>query len=229
MGTHMTEPTPHGAFQLVAGLGNPGRRYRDTRHNVGFLVVEQLAERLGSPLAETPKWNARVARPHNGPVLVQPLTFMNLSGDAIGALSRFYKIDPRHILVVYDEVDLPLGRLRLRPSGSAGGHNGMQSIIDHLGSQAVPRLRVGIGQTGPGRDLTGHVLGKFSPDERSLLEKSVEKAVDAVLYAHSEGVESAMTRFNAPSRPPEEKKTQKEKPESDQPEGESTTAQETNA
>jgi peptidyl-tRNA hydrolase len=186
----MEEP----CFRLVAGLGNPGREYDRTRHNVGFLVADVLARRAGSAFTHETRWNADTAKA-GSVTLMKPMTFMNLSGESVGAFSRFFKIEPSQVLVVLDDVALPFGRLRLRKSGSAGGHNGLDSVIEHLGSTGVPRLRVGIG--GPRGSLTGHVLGKFSAEEQEMLDRTVESAADAVEFAISGGIDAAMNRFNS--------------------------------
>ncbi len=187
-----------GRFRLVAGLGNPGREYARTRHNVGFLVADALARRTGSAFAHEPKWNADVARA--GEVtFMKPMTFMNLSGESVGDFCRFYKIEPEHALVILDDAALPLGRLRLRGSGSDGGHNGLESVLMHLGSERVPRLRIGIG--GAKDSLVGHVLGKFSAEEQSILEQTVNRAADAVEFAQANGLEAAMNQFNSNEQP----------------------------
>ncbi len=192
-------------IRLVAGLGNPGREYAGTRHNVGFLVLDRLAARLRANFAREGKWKAEVARA-GGLVLVKPQTYMNLSGEAVGAVARFYQIKPGECLAVYDDKDLPFGQLRLRESGSAGGHNGVKSLIAHLGTQDFPRLRFGIGAArGGGGGLVSHVLGDFSADERAGLEKELDRAVEAIDYALLSGFPQAMNRYNrvdaAPATP----------------------------
>jgi PTH1 family peptidyl-tRNA hydrolase len=182
-----------GRIRLVAGLGNPGRDYEKTRHNVGFMVAEVLAQRARAAFAHEPKWNADVARAGDL-TFMKPMTFMNLSGESVGDFCRFFKLEPSQALAVIDDVALPLGRLRLRPNGGPGGHNGLESILMHLGTELVPRLRVGIG--GAKDSLTGHVLGKFSPSEQPALEEAVNRAADAVEFAHANGLEAAMNKFN---------------------------------
>lgn len=193
-----------GSPTLVVGLGNPGPEYAATRHNVGFRCVSLLARRhhLG--------WNrrlahARVAEGAIGPhrvVLARPQTFMNRSGDAVTGLLRHYRLDPVRLLVVHDDLDLPLGRLRLRPEGSAGGHQGLRSILDRLHTTAVPRLRLGIGRPegdAERRDRGGvvdYVLTSFRPDEMLALQEMVKRAADAVTCLLDEGVAAAMNRFN---------------------------------
>ncbi|MDD5200911.1 MAG: aminoacyl-tRNA hydrolase [Terrimicrobiaceae bacterium] len=187
-------------FRLVAGLGNPGREYDHTRHNVGFFVADALARRFDAQFVHESKWNADVARAGEL-VLMKPMTFMNLSGESIGDFSHYFKIEPDEVLVIIDDAALPLGRLRLRRSGSDGGHNGLASALMHLGTEQVPRLRVGIGGLGDpraaGDSLTGHVLGKFSASERAELDEAVNRAADAVELAQASGLAAAMNRYNS--------------------------------
>ncbi len=190
--------------RLVAGLGNPGRDYEHTRHNVGFLVVEELAARERVPLTEERAWKSRTARTPGGRHFLQPLTFMNRSGEAIGAFASFYKIPPSEVLIVSDDTALPLGRLRLRPGGSDGGHNGLRSIADHLDTTDFPRLRVGVGSADPG-ELVSHVLGRFRPEEAEVVRETVKRAADAVETALEHGLETAMNRFNRDPKPPKPK------------------------
>jgi PTH1 family peptidyl-tRNA hydrolase len=193
-------PPPKAAappLRLVVGLGNPGPKYSNTRHNVGFLVVEKLAANEAEPFEHSKRWVAEVARFGQGNYLAKPQTYMNLSGEAVAKIAHFYRIDPGEILVIYDDIALPLGRLRIRQKGSAGGHNGMKSIIQHLGTEHFPRLRVGIGNTDLPGEMVDHVLGKFSNSERSELEKAVERAVLAVCHIRDHGLQDAMTLFNA--------------------------------
>lgn len=198
----MSRPT------LIVGLGNPGPQYARTRHNIGFDLVDELARRWQAPLSENRKFNglfAEAAVPGLGKLrLLKPLTYMNRSGQSIRAVLDWYKLAPEQLLVCYDDMDLPLGRIRLRLSGSAGTHNGMRSTLSHLNSQAFPRLRLGIGvPRGKGGDrhddTVSHVLGKFAPAEQPLVEEVLRLAADAVEVATKEGVETAMNRFNARS------------------------------
>ncbi len=182
---------------LIAGLGNPGRRYERTRHNVGFMVVEEIGKRLQGDNrlrrfdAELLERSTRLGRV----VLVKPQTYMNLSGNAVGPAMRWYHVPHNQLLVVYDDLDLPFGRIRLRPSGSSGGHNGVESIIKTLGTDQFPRLRLGIGK--PGRERTiGHVLSRFSRDEEKELKEYVLRAAQAALSWHFEGIDTAMNEFN---------------------------------
>jgi len=182
-------------FRLIAGLGNPGREYEETRHNAGFMIVDRLAQRAGIPFRLEPKWNAAIARltTHEGVILCKPQSFMNLSGEPLATIARFYKIPPTQVLAIFDDVALPLGRIRIRPSGSSGGHNGMESILQHLDD--IPRLRVGIGAA-DGRPMVQHVLGKFQADERPILAEAVERAVQAVDCLQRDGIAAAMNQFN---------------------------------
>ncbi|NPA90182.1 MAG: aminoacyl-tRNA hydrolase [Chloroflexi bacterium] len=186
-------------MKIIFGLGNPGRKYERTRHNIGFQVLDILAERWGRTFAPH-KFRALAAQTRIGdePVLlVKPLTYMNLSGEAVGPIVRFYKVPLEHILVVYDDMDLPLGTLRLRAKGGSGGHKGIRSIIQHLHSEAFPRLRVGIGRP-PGRmDPADFVLSPFTPEEEETMALVREKAADAVELWLREGTEKAMNRVNA--------------------------------
>jgi len=188
-------------MKLVAGLGNPGKQYIGTRHNVGFDVIDVLAKRhdLGSSatLAKGPgalvlKWR----RTDEQVLLAKPLTFMNLSGEAVGDLCRFYKIALADILIVCDDVNLPLGRLRARASGSEGGHNGLRSIADHLGTIEYGRLRVGVGRGDARRDLADHVLARFEGEELSGIEDAVARAADAVEMWIADGLPRMMNMFN---------------------------------
>jgi peptidyl-tRNA hydrolase, PTH1 family len=180
-------------FRLVVGLGNPGSQYTDTRHNVGFLVVDELARRAAVAFRFEPKWDAEVA-PFGGRMLMKPQTFMNLSGEAVENYVHYHRIDYSEVLVVLDDAAIPLGELRLRPSGSAGGHNGLESVLVHLASEAVPRLRFGIGSASGA--LLEHVLGKFEPWELPAVEASVSRAADAAEYASAHGLDAAMNLFN---------------------------------
>lgn len=185
-------------MKAIVGLGNPGSQYAGTRHNIGFDVVEEVARRWGVQLrpwksvAQVATVGARSA------VLVEPVTFMNLSGDAVSQVRSFYKLEPADVLVVVDEVQLPVGRVRVRRSGSAGGHNGLKSIIQHIGD-GFPRLRIGVGRGDPKWDLADHVLSRFARDERDLVADAVNRAADAVELFVEEGVELVMNRFNADS------------------------------
>ncbi len=183
-------------IRLVAGLGNPGREYEDTRHNAGFMVIDRLAQRLGLTMAFSNGWQALWARGSDGCTYLKPMTYMNASGRAVRACGQFYKIAADQTLIVYDDLVLPLGQLRLRKEGSSGGQNGMASVIEQFGTPAVPRLRVGIGGTGRERNMVDHVLGKFTAREHDALAGAIDRAADAVEHARAHGVEAAMNLFN---------------------------------
>jgi PTH1 family peptidyl-tRNA hydrolase len=187
----------HLSSKLIVGLGNPGSKYRDTRHNVGFMIIETLRGRLGS--GETrERFRAAITeyrRDDERLVLLLPLTYMNDSGLAVSQAARWYQVAPTDILVVYDDMDLPFGRLRLRPDGSPGGHNGVSSIITHLGSQRFARLRVGIGRPA-GRTSVGHVLSLFTPEERTVLPELTRVAAEAASVWLDDGIERAMNLYN---------------------------------
>ena len=181
---------------VVVGLGNPGRRYRGTRHNLGREVVERLAADSGARLDDD-GW-ARTSRARIGDataILAVPETFMNESGVAVHDLLRRRRRRPVDLLVVHDDLDLPLGRLRLRPGDGSGGHNGLRSIIEQIGTGAFPRLRLGIGRPPSGVDPVDFVLGRFMPDERQVVDEAIARAVDAAVTVVHEGLEAAMNRF----------------------------------
>jgi PTH1 family peptidyl-tRNA hydrolase len=182
-------------FRLLAGLGNPGREYQDTRHNVGFMILDRLAADAGVQLRSERAWHAEVGRAGDV-ILCKPLTYMNRSGEAVRPLSSFYKIPPHEVLIVLDDMALPLGKLRFRPSGSAGGHNGLQSIIEHFRTPAIARLRVGIGDKLEPGDAVGHVLGKFTSEEATLLKDTLARAVEAIQCAQTSGLQAAMNAYN---------------------------------
>jgi len=185
-------------MKLVVGLGNPGGRYRGTRHNVGFEVVDALVARHAlklqpwKALADTAEWR----RPEGRVWFVKPTTFMNLSGEAVVALMGFYKVELADVLVVCDDVNLPVGRLRARPEGSDGGNNGLASIITSLGTNGFSRIRIGVGRGDPQRDLADHVLSRFTPEELPVMTASLERAVEAVEVWVSEGIARVMNSFN---------------------------------
>ncbi|MQA31005.1 MAG: aminoacyl-tRNA hydrolase [Luteitalea sp.] len=186
-------------MKLIVGLGNPGPKYRGTRHNIGFAVADELARRAGAEFETAPadalmaKWRQR------GTLVVKPLTFMNASGEAVAGLVRYFKIEPAELLVVTDEVQLPLARLRARARGSAGGHNGLKSIIAHLGVE-FSRLRVGVGRGEVDgrarRDLADHVLAMFDRDERDEVDRMTTRAADAAEMFISSGIAAVMNEFN---------------------------------
>jgi peptidyl-tRNA hydrolase, PTH1 family len=182
--------------RLVAGLGNPGPEYEQTRHNIGFLVVNQLAAQFGSRWERSTKWEALTAKCGEA-ILVKPTGFMNRSGYPIFDVAQFYKIEPRQILIVVDDFALPLGRLRIRSDGGSGGHNGLESIIAQFGTEEIPRLRIGIGAA-PDQGSTDYVLGRFFEEEKPLVRSTIDRAADAVKCAIDIGLVSAMNTFNKP-------------------------------
>jgi PTH1 family peptidyl-tRNA hydrolase len=185
-------------MRLVVGLGNPGKEYEGTRHNVGFSVLDVMAANLGVSFSREAKWDAMVVKlPDCDLSLIKPMTFMNLSGEAVGEYARFYRIPPASVLVVLDDIALPLGTLRLRPEGGAGGQRGLESVLVHFATEQVPRLRVGIGGVAEGRDLCGHVLTRFSKDEQSSADHSVNRAAEAAICAVRKGITTAMNLYNA--------------------------------
>ena len=183
-------------MKLIAGLGNPGRRYAGTRHNIGFDVVDVLADRQRVEWEAAPRGiEALIARARDR-ILTKPLTFMNLSGGAVVALLHFYKVEIADLLVVVDDVNLELGRLRARGGGSAGGHNGLKSVIGLLGTEDFARLRIGVGRGDARRDLADHVTAKFERDERESVKEAIGRAADAVDLFVSDGIAPVMNRFN---------------------------------
>jgi PTH1 family peptidyl-tRNA hydrolase len=186
-------------MHLIVGLGNPGADYAKTRHNAGFLLVEKLAAQWKSSWTKERKFQARVSRAERGGekvLLAEPQTFMNLSGESVGALVTFYQLPLEKILVVVDDADLPLGEIRLRPAGGSGGHHGLESVAQHLGAKTYARLRIGIGRKNEARQITGHVLGKFSAAENALLEKVLERAGGQLECWLDAGIQKAMSQFN---------------------------------
>lgn len=185
-------------MKLIAGLGNPGPAYRNTRHNVGFLVLDEIADVLGISFSRE-KFKGLIAEGSiagESIMLLKPLTFMNVSGESVAMAARKKVHDPADVLIIYDDVELPLGRLRIRGGGSAGTHNGMKSVLERLGTKEVPRLRVGVGNDPSASDLSEHVLGKFKPDERKSVAETVGRAVAATLCWVENGIDPAMNEFN---------------------------------
>ncbi len=184
---------------LVVGLGTPAPKYEWTRHNVGFLVVDELAERANLPVQKL-KFKALTNTALIGGqsvLLMKPTTYMNLSGEAVGQAARFYKIPPERVLVISDDVALPQGKLRIRRSGSAGGHNGLKNIIAHLGSDQFPRVKVGVGgKPHPDSDMADWVLSKFTGPDKTAMEQTIDRAADAVTCLLAQGVDKAMASFN---------------------------------
>ena len=180
-------------FRLIVGLGNPGREYEGTRHNVGFMVLDGLMHGRAEWRRET-AWSALLAS-WEGAIFCKPQTFMNLSGRSVAGIAKFFKIPVEEILLISDDMALPLGKLRIRPGGSAGGHNGLKSIFESLGTDQVARLRVGIGACA-GSEASGYVLGRFGAGETQPLGEALARAQDAVLCAKSDGLTRAMNAFN---------------------------------
>jgi PTH1 family peptidyl-tRNA hydrolase len=196
----MSDSTAQG-IRLVAGLGNPGREYEGTRHNVGFAVLDRIASQCGVSFVKETKWDAFIAKLTVGPglelVLLKPTTFMNLSGDSVCEYARFHRISSTATLVVLDDVALPLGALRLRTEGGSGGQKGLESVLIHFATEQVPRLRVGVGGATDNRDLSAHVLSRFSSEEQNNASEAIERAAAAVLYTVREGMIPAMNLYNA--------------------------------
>ena len=184
---------------LIVGLGNPGEQYENTRHNVGFLVADELGERGSFPIQRL-KFKALTNTAvigGQGALVMKPTTYMNLSGEAVGEAARFYKIPPGRVLVISDDVDLPLGKLRIRTGGSAGGHNGLKSVIQHLGADQFPRLKVGVGgKPHPDYDMADWVLGKLQGEDKRVMDGAVKRAADAVECFLRDGPQKAMNQFN---------------------------------
>ena len=188
-----------GATWLVVGLGNPGDKYENTRHNVGFMVADEIGERQHAPIQKL-KFRAltNIFTISGEKVLVmKPVTYMNLSGEAVRQAADFYKVPPDHVLVVLDDTALAVGKLRVRRGGSAGGHNGLKSIIQHLGTDQFPRLRVGVGEKPhPDYDLADWVLGRFTGEDKKAIDAAVKRAADGVECILKDGLEQGMNRFN---------------------------------
>ncbi|MGO9479499.1 MAG: aminoacyl-tRNA hydrolase [Limisphaerales bacterium] len=197
-------------MHLIVGLGNPGAEYAKTRHNAGFALVEILAARWRVDWANERKFSARMARAErNGArvLLCQPQTFMNLSGEAVGGVVSFYQLrPPSDLLMVVDDADLPLGEIRLRPGGGTGGHHGLESIGQHLGTDEFARQRLGIGRADGAREITDHVLGRFDAVEAARMEKVLARAADQVECWLAAGIEKAMNQFNGVVDPANEEK-----------------------
>ncbi|PZU95719.1 MAG: aminoacyl-tRNA hydrolase [Pseudanabaena sp.] len=199
-------------IQLIVGLGNPGTEYERTRHNIGFMAIDRLATSWNVSLGKEKRFYGLFGEGRlssqlvsSGKVrLLKPTTYMNVSGQSVRACADWFKCSPENILVIYDDMDLPIGKLRLRPSGSAGGHNGMKSIISHLGTQNFPRLRLGIGRGGQGdiatkanQNVTSHVLGGFSATETKAIAEILKLGESVVLSIFKDGLEKAMSLYNS--------------------------------
>jgi PTH1 family peptidyl-tRNA hydrolase len=185
-------------MRLVVGLGNPGARYRDTPHNAGFRVCDRLAERHRfGPEARRYQGTFRRGRIGGDDVgLLKPETYMNLSGESVAEALRYLPVEPPDVILVYDELDLPAGRIRIRPGGGPAGHKGVLSVLEHLGTRSIPRVRIGVGRPDERGREVGHLLGKVRPEFREIFEKAVERAADAVEVLLEVGVDEAMNRFN---------------------------------
>lgn len=188
-----------GVTWLVVGLGNPGDKYENTRHNVGFLTIDHIAEQLRVPVQKL-KYRALTNTVELGGakvLLMKPVTYMNLSGEAVGEAARFYKIPPEHVLVISDDVSLPVGKLRIRTQGSAGGHNGLKSIIQRLGTDKFPRVKIGVGgKPHPDYDMADWVLGKFVGPDKTAMDEATLRAAQAVECYLKDGPQKAMNQFN---------------------------------
>lgn len=196
-------------MKIIAGLGNPGRKYEKTKHNIGFMTVDLLAERLGISISKL-KFRALIGEGRIGSekvIIMKPQTYMNLSGESIREIMNFYKLDSGDLTVIYDDIDIPVGTLRIRQKGSAGTHNGMRSVVSQLGSEDFPRIRVGIGSENRG-DLVDYVISGFSSSDRDSVRGAIEKAADAAECIVTEGVSAAMNKFN--TKKPKKKKQKKE-------------------
>ena len=185
-------------MKLIAGLGNPGKEYAGTRHNIGFGVIVRLSDEYNIPL------NSKEHKAVCGKgfiegekvILAQPQTFMNLSGESVGRMADYYKIEPEDIIIAYDDIDLEVGQIRVRRKGSAGGHNGIKNIIAHLGTNEFPRVKVGVGAKPQGGDLVRHVLGRFSKEDEKKMDEALDEAVKAVVTIVTQDVDAAMNQYN---------------------------------
>ena len=183
---------------IIAGLGNPTKEYDNTRHNIGFAAIDALADKYGISVSDM-KNKALMGKGvinGNKVMLLKPLTYMNLSGESVRAAADFYKVDPEHIIIVYDDISLDVGQLRIRKKGSAGGHNGIKNIISHLGTQEFPRIKVGVGDKPKKMDLADYVLSRFSKEDRAVMEDAFREAAGAVETMITQGADAAMNQFN---------------------------------
>lgn len=187
------------SWHLIVGLGNPGAEYAKTRHNAGFMLVEALAKRWGANWSREKKFQAQVAKVERDGrriLLCEPLTYMNASGETVGALAQFYQLPLANLVVAVDDADLPLGEIRLRPGGGPGGHHGLESVESHLGSKNYARLRIGIGRQNAVREITGHVLGRLGTRELTILDKVLARAIEQMECWLTSGLQKAMSQFN---------------------------------
>ena len=183
---------------IIAGLGNPGKEYAGSRHNVGFMTLDELADRYNIDVREK-AYKALIGKgmiEGNKVILVKPQTYMNLSGESIRSVMDYYKTEPSEFIVIYDDISLDVGQLRIRKKGSAGGHNGIKNIIAHLGTQEFPRIKVGVGDKPPRMDLADYVLSRFSKEDREKMEQAFKDAAEAVEVMIAEGPDAAMNQFN---------------------------------
>lgn len=183
---------------IIVGLGNPTKTYDGTRHNIGFSVIDQIAADLGIGVNEK-KHKAKFGKGYIGGekvILAKPQTYMNLSGESVRALMDYYKVSEEELIIIYDDTSLDVGQIRIRQKGSAGGHNGIKSIIRHLGTMEFPRIKVGIGSKPPGFDLADYVLSKFKEEEKDVIKEAVISANDAVRVMITDGIDEAMNEFN---------------------------------
>ena len=190
-------------MKLVVGLGNPGKQYEATKHNIGFMVIDAIADSAShTPWREEQKAEVCSINVAGEKVLlVKPQTFMNASGESVGPLMRYYKIDPSDVYCIYDDMDLPVGKLRIRPNGSSGGHTGIKSLISHIGTENFPRFRVGIGRPLPQWTVIDHVLAPFSEENQEKVQKGIKDTVKAVLGTLEVGIDKGMNQFNPKRRP----------------------------
>lgn len=185
-------------MKIIVGLGNPGNEYAKTRHNVGFMLVDALAEHLNINLWKD-KFNAQIAEGRIGTekiLLVKPQTYMNNSGEAVGPLMRWYKVTPEDIIVAHDDMDIPAGTIRIRKKGSSGGHNGIKSLIAHLGSENFPRVRLGVGRPLPGCSVVNHVLAPFPQEDKTAVDEAIKYLIPAVECIVNDSVDMAMNKYN---------------------------------
>ena len=190
---------------IIAGLGNPGKEYAGSRHNVGFMTLDELADRYNIDVREKAH-KALIGKgmiEGNKVILVKPQTYMNLSGESIRSVMDYYKTEPSEFIVIYDDISLDVGQLRIRKKGSAGGHNGMKNIISHLGTEVFPRIKVGVGEKPKKYDLADYVLSRFSKEERAIMEEGYQKAVEAVEMILRGEMDEAMNKFNRKVKPKE--------------------------
>ena len=190
-------------MKLVVGLGNPGKQYEKTKHNIGFMVVDAIADSVPhTPWREEQRAEVcSITVAGEKVLLVKPQTFMNASGESVGPLMRYYKIDPSDVYCIYDDMDLPVGKLRIRPNGSSGRHNGIKSLISHLGTENFPRSRVGIGRPLPQWSVIDHVLAPFSEESQEKVQKGIKDTLKAVLGTLEVGIDKGMNQFNPKRRP----------------------------